>query len=684
MRFLMMILIGWVAAFPAAANPVQREHTRVELVAESASVTPGQKLTLALHMVPQPGWHTYFKNFGDVGVENSVRWTLPQGASVSDLSYPTPVRIETSGVVNFGYKGPATLLATVTLPQTLPDSRVALKADFNWLICSDELCVPESAMLSLTLPRGDGAIDPARRSLFMQAREALPVTVEWPAQFAADGKGFRLSVKAGDGLPSISSMTFFPYQAGIIAAAAPQRFSQKDAVLMLEGGLAEGADVPAVVPGILRIETTKDAPPEGFSLAAQKVASLPGMADAATDSVPGPLAAFLLAIAGGLLLNLMPCVFPILSLKALTLVKGAHGADHAKRDALFYTFGVMATFVLLAAVLLGLRAAGETIGWGFQLQDPRIVGLLGLLMVAVALNLFGLFEINSRFVGAGQSLTQGSGRSSAFWTGALAVLVATPCTAPFMAPALGAALALPSALGLGIFAGLGLGMALPFLAIGYIPSLRRWLPRPGAWMATFKAALGFPMLATALWLFWVAGQQAGIDAMVWLLAAALLAGLAFWIFGMAQRRSGLIGPAVALACLLAALAVPLTLKTSSAEAASGGKLLAAKAFSETALSSARTSGKPVFVYFTADWCISCKVNERTTLASSSVGNAFKEAQVQVLVGDWTKRDDGITKVLASHGRSGVPLYLWYAPGKDEPVILPQILTPDIITSQIAG
>ncbi len=674
---LALIILAWVPL--ANANPVVRAHTIVQLVSESRSIAPKQNIALAIRMTPKPGWHTYYKNFGDTGLETSAQWQLPPGFSASALAYPTPTRIATGDLINFGYNGPSTLLLRLKAPAQITADIIPVSLQLNWLVCSDEICVPEEAELKLRLLRGESAPDAAQAKLFAEARAALPKEVPWPARYATSGNSFRLQVSLGDGLPAIEQALFFPTQAAVMANAAPQKFEYRSGTLQLETGSALQGAAPATLDGVLAIKTKGNPATEGFAIRATHADNLAGTQSA---NALTPLVAIAFALLGGLLLNLMPCVFPILSLKALSLARSGSSVAQAKSDSLWYSLGVVATFVALAMLLFALRAAGQNIGWGFQLQDPRVVALLALLMVLVALNLFGVFEVNTQFAGAGQRLTEKPGSSGAFWTGALAVLVATPCTAPFMAGALGAAFALPPVVGVLIFTSLGIGMALPFLLLGFVPAMRRWLPRPGAWMAGFKTFLGFPMLATAIWLLWVVGQQAGLTAIVKLLVAALLLSLGAWLYGRSPDRWTWRKALGAALVAVTALALPLNLAAEKSAAKNSNSTLAGSAYSEAALAAAQATGKPVFVYFTADWCISCKVNERTTLADKDVQQALATAGTTILVGDWTNRDDMIANTLTRYGRSGVPLYLWFPANQREAEILPQILSPGMMLKTI--
>lgn len=672
--FLLIIglLFGW--ATPSYADSqVNRPHVSAALISHSRTIAPGEVITLAITLAPKPGWHTYFKNYGDTGAEVHTDWVVPAGFVVGPLQYPTPIRLETGGVVNYGYDTAITLPFTLRAPAQFEGTQVPLKVELNWLVCSEEVCVPQNALLDLSLTRGPAHLDPAMNMVFSAAQAALPKPVTWRSRFSTEDTRLRLQVDLEPGLPPIKEAFFFPYARGITATAAPQQMTVADNTLTIETESVMASAPPKAIEGILRLTTQGSAHAEGFRLSATHVPHLPAPTSPQALSVG---LAFVFAVLGGLMLNLMPCVFPILSLKALTLARSGADARQAQHEALFYTLGVVLSFVVLGGALFALRAAGAQIGWGFQLQDPRVVGFLAVLMVLVALNLFGVFEVNTALAGRGQSLTQAKGAQGSFWTGALAVLVATPCTAPFMAGALGAALTLPLAAGLMIFVGLGLGMALPFIAIGYSPALHRLLPRPGAWMATFRSLLGFPMLATALWLLSVVGQQAGQMAMVAAMLACLVVAFAAWLYGHSHKNPALWLKILAAVVFIAGVVIPARLAPQHGQ--QSAMHTAARPYSEAALAAARATGQPVFVYFTAEWCISCKVNEKTTLSRESLVQAFQSKHVIVLVGDWTNRDSAITSALTRYGRSGVPLYLWFKPGASEPVILPQILTLDLM------
>jgi len=669
-----LLLSFWLLLAVAAPAHAQllapgEKAMKVELVAEGPAPAAGGKVALAIRMTPRPGWHGYWKNPGDAGFENTVTWNLPNGASAAPLRYPVPKPLVVAGLMNYVYEGEYGLLTDLRLPASLkPGTAVPLRGSIDYLVCTAEICVRESADLSLDLPVGSGANQVAA---FNRWREALPRPLGSPARFERTAGKLRLLIP----LPATVAATdayFFPLSPGILDHAAPQTVTRSGDALILEAKLPEDSAAGVAVEGVLALGDGR-----GLSFSAEPGAvPPPGAPLAAAAQAPeqGWGAIFLAlggAVLGGLLLNIMPCVFPILSLKALSLARAGGDERSARREAIAYTAGVVAICLALGVALLALRASGSAVGWAFQLQEPRVILLLLLLVTAIALNLAGLFELPS--FGGGERLAGRGGAAGAFWTGALAAFVATPCTGPFMGAALGAALVLPEAAALAIFAGLGLGLALPFLLLGFIPALRRRLPRPGPWMNRLRRILSVPMILTAMGLAWILQRQVGSDGLLAGLAAVAVIAAALWWAGRRRAWLPLVPAAVAAAAALAFLPAA----AEPAEARTGGAL-AAQPFSEARLAALRSGGKPVFVYFTADWCVTCKVNEKAVLERSEVAEAFKARGVQVLVGDWTGGDAEIGRFLEKQGRSGVPLYLWYAPGKDAEV-LPQILTVSRVT-----
>lgn len=663
-----------------APAQAQRENAiQTALLAETQAPAPGQSFTIAIRMRPDQGWHGYWLNPGEAGLPDRFEWDLPAGVSIGELRYPVPERLSIAGIMNYIYYGEYALLAEVSLDESVaPGTALPIRAQGQWLACTDEICVPEGGSLGIDLVAGSGAISDAE--IFDGYRARLPRPLGSEAVFEIAGDTLRLGIPFPE-TASVSAPYFFSRTDRVLDYSAEQRISRNGDMLVVEVPAERDAGAAERIEGLIRIGEH-----DGLTLAA-----VPGDVPAAGTPISGESAGsdmmsadigtvlFALggAILGGLLLNIMPCVFPILSLKALSLAKTGGEERAARRDALAYTGGVIVVCLGLGAALLALRAGGAAAGWAFQLQDPRMILFLLLLVTAIALNLAGLFEVPG--VSGGGRFADRDGAAGSFFTGALAAFVATPCTGPFMAAALGAALVVPTIVALAIFAGLGLGLALPFLVLAYVPALRAKLPRPGPWMVRFRHLMSVPMFLTALALGWVLGRQTGVNGMTLGIAAALGIALLLWWAGnrqVAGKRAWL--PIVpALIVTLAALAVVPTASSAQADASAGGAL-SAETFSEARLSELRAEGRSVFVYFTADWCITCKANEAGAMSRQAVVDHFEAQDIAVLVGDWTSGDPVIGRFLESHGRSGVPLYLFYGPD-GEPEILPQILTVGMLT-----
>ena len=664
-------LLATLFALLVAAPAEAANHMSVSLVPETRGVAPGGAVTLAFVMRPQAGWHGYWRNPGDAGTEPRVEWRLGEQWRADPLQYPVPQRLSVAGLMNYVFERDYALLATIHVPADAePGVVVPVDARLDYLVCTEQLCVPETASVSTELNVGaPGRDDPS----FDRYRQALPRPLASPAHFAVANGKLRLAIP----FPASAVLAdpyVYPATDDALRYSAAQAVSRNGDTLVIETEAGTGAARLTSFDGVLA--TGGGA---GLSFTAT-----PGPVPAAGAPVAGPAAAgggsillaLLGALVGGLILNVMPCVFPILSLKALSLARVGDGV-HARREALSYAAGVIATCLALGLVLLALRAGGSAAGWAFQLQDPRVILFLLLLVTAIALNLAGLFELP--VLGGGDSLTRGGGARGAFFTGALAAFVATPCAGPFLGVALGAALVLPIWAALAVFVGLGLGLALPFLLLGFIPALRRWLPKPGTWMRTFQRILSVPMFLTALGLAWVLGKESGVDGMALGLGAAIALGLALWWFGARQGRGRTWLP---LAFAAVAVVAPLpVVQLAPPAAAHEADALGSEPFSESRLAELRAANSPVFVYFTADWCLSCKVNERAAIDRAEVAQAFRARGVKVLVGDWTRGDPAIGRFLAAHGRSGVPYYLFYAPGR-EARELPQLLTPSMLTALV--
>ncbi|MGA0545077.1 protein-disulfide reductase DsbD family protein [Brevundimonas sp. VNH65] len=703
---LLMLVLGLVlAGRPAWAEtgPQRSERIEAELVAMTAWATPGSTLMVAVRQDIRPDWHTYWRNPGDSGGATTLVWSLPAGLSAGDIVWPLPERQRIATLVNYGYSGVVYLPVPITIPANAPtDQTLRLRVEARFLVCSDEMCVPDDLNLALDIPVRDGAppLVPEHGAAIQAAMAATPQPAGIEARATLDGGVLTLTAAGGPaGGGEASRAWFLPFQGGVIDHAAPQTGERGPEGLTLRlkpGGVLAAGGLNAPLPGVLVIDG------KGYEIVASPGEPLAGASGGGglTDAEAGSserggwglfLQAALFAFLGGIILNLMPCVFPILAMKAAALASVGGDRAEARRDGLGFLAGVLATFLVLAAALLLLRAGGQAVGWGFQLQSPGVTAGLALLMLAVALNLSGVFNVGAGLQGAASGpLSRLPGWAGAFFTGVLAVAVAAPCTAPFMAFALGAALVLPWPLALTVFLMLGLGFALPFVAASLTPGLIRRLPRPGPWMDRLKAVLAFPMYGAALWLAWVFGQQAGAMSSALLLAGGLALAFALWLGGTAQvdRASGrraivatiCAGAAAVLALGLTVLAARSAVAPAAGEAAAGR--LASQPWSAATVQTAQAEGRPVFVNFTADWCVTCKVNERTSLSSAAVAEAFEAANALYLVGDWTLRDDSIAAELERHGRSGVPLYLVYPAGGGAPVVLPQLLTEGVVTAAL--
>jgi thiol:disulfide interchange protein/DsbC/DsbD-like thiol-disulfide interchange protein len=712
-----------------AAGQVDTGHLKAELVAQTTGVAPGGLAYVAIRQDIAKGWHTYWKNPGDSGEATSAKWQLPKDWTVGDTVWPAPKRLPLGPLMNYGYTGQVLLPIALNVPASAKaGDKITLKADVTFLVCAD-ICVPEEAKLQLTVPVVNGAPpnDPKWGDAIAKTLMDAPKSTNLTAAVAWSGSGDARMLKLGvtgaevKGV-DLSHAYFFPYDAKSLDHAAKQQIEKgpdgltltlKPSTILLNGSSQpELKGVLSLGDKAYEIDGPAGAVPAGAGgqgavaaapIAAEAVAN--STAGSATTPVTVPVEgaalglapAVLFAFLGGLILNLMPCVFPVLSMKAASLAAHAHEPGEAKSQGLAFLAGVLATFLLLAGVLLALKAGGAAIGWGFQLQSPVVVGSLALIMLLVALNMSGVFEANLPGQGAGGSLAAKGGLIGAFFTGALAVVVAAPCTAPFMATALGFALTQSAPAALLVFVALGLGFAAPFVAIAFIPGLLRRIPRPGAWMDTFKHVLAFPMYGTAAWLLWVFTLQAGSSALASLLAAAVLAGFCAWLIGLTQKTAKPLIPGLtaAAAAVLAVAALLVGSKqtapvqaasadgaSAAAPAESGGQEAPSQPFTPAKLAELQAAGKPVFVNFTAAWCVTCQVNERLALGAGSVAKALTDTGTVYLKADWTNHDSAIAKMLAEHGRAGVPLYLVYGAKGGDPQVLPQLLTPGAVVAAI--
>jgi len=719
---LLLALLSPAGAFATAGNAVETDHVKARLVSEAASIVPGRNFTVALEFDIRKGWHTYWRNPGDSGQPTRLDWKLPQDFKASPIQWARPHRFDLPPLVNYGYAGHVMHLVQIQVPRELAShAPVKLAATANWLVCSD-ICIPESADLSLTLPVGNGALDPAAAPAFSQARTRLPLpaTASTRAEVKAHDLLLTFGQDWGDALSQAASVSFFPFAEGSIEYAAPQHLSREGPVARLSMKLGFAPPKQGPVEGVLVLGRAQESADEGtaFQISAPLTASNPApaagarftantsaastaqapeVASLAVPSAPAHSipALLLLAMAGGLILNLMPCVFPVLSIKGIGLVEQARKEPGAVRlKGLAFAAGVIVSMLLLAMVLLALRAGGQQIGWGFQLQSPVFVTFLAYLLMAVGLNLSGVFDLGGSMAGVGDRLTHGNGLPASFFTGVLTTLVATPCSAPYMAAAVGAALTQSAGMAFAIFAALGLGLALPYLLLSFAPVLRHALPRPGVWMDTLKQVFAFPMYASAAWLVWVLAQQVSPVGLGAALSGLVLIALAAWLY----RKSGdTLGRArvfcllatlatLGLAGLLASLVTPASGAAQTADSARTGNADAWQPYRSDTLQSLVAEGRPVLVNFTAAWCLTCLVNERNAFADPAVEDVFRRKGVVLLKGDWTNRDPAITQALAQFGRAGVPLYVVYNadPRNPQPRVLPQLLSAALVRATFAG
>ncbi len=711
------------AVLALSGNTVATENVKARLVSEVIAVGPGQVFWVALELDIRDGWHTYWRNPGDSGQATTLKWVLPPGFTAGEIVWTTPHRFEIAPLVNYGYAKHAMHLVQIVAPQDLKTGTpLTLAARASWLVCSD-VCIPEGADLQLKLPQSAqaGSFDPAAAPLFTAARSELPTAqpAATSARIQGDELIIALSHEWGPMLSQIKSLAFFPYDEGSIEYAAPQKLTRNQDSVELAMKIGYQPPKAGAIRGVLvaseKNATQSDTVPieisadfSGAGADPRKVgprfapgAVAPGAAAPLTQTNKAPehslVVLMLLAIAGGLILNLMPCVFPVLSIKAINVVEQAKKDPGAVRTkGLVFAAGVISSMLCLAAVLLALRAGGEEIGWGFQLQSPLFVTLMIYLLLAVGLNLSGVFEVGGGLAGVGDELTQGEGYSASFFTGVLTTLVATPCTAPFMAAAVGAALTQSAINALCIFAALGLGLALPYVLLSFAPWMRRVLPKPGAWMDTLKQVFAFPIYASAAWLLWVLSHETSSFGLGAALAGTVLIGLAAWAYQKSSSSSG--GGRVtvlvtAIVSVLLAIILPVRFADVAA-AAPGAPGDTAQTrpgvdewqpYSAARVAELNAAGRPLLVNFTASWCLTCLVNERNAFSDSAVQEIFRIKKVTLMKGDWTNRDPAITHALAAFGRAGVPLYVVYnaKPGSAEPLVLPQILTASVVQNAFA-
>ncbi|MGA2754895.1 MAG: thioredoxin family protein [Terracidiphilus sp.] len=693
-RFIFGLAFLLAAALPSAAfaasNSADAPHVHVQLLFPGAHLYRVEGGDAGLYFKLEPGWHIYWKNAGDSGEPPSIRWTLPDGVAADPLQFPPPERLPLGPLMDFGYEGEVLLPVDIHVAETVPIGPLLLRANVAWLVCR-EVCIPGKAELDVASDvRDEPAGGPRELSkdsrLWLQAWKPLPdvLPADHKAIFQPTPTGFRLAVITGQ---RETQAAFFPEDENILDNPAPQNVTPLKTGLVLDlkkdPNLTAG---PEQLKGVLELSGGRN----------YEIAATPGIVAAPAPAPTFPLAALArivgLAFLGGLLLNLMPCVFPVLFLKGLALCQsGIEERPKLRAHGFVYAIGILVSFWALVALLLALRAAGATLGWGFQFQSPVFLSLMAGLLFFLGLSLAGQFEIGLTLTSAGGSLAAQQGYAGSFFTGVLAVVVATPCTAPFMGAAIGYALAQPAAVTFAVFTALALGLAAPYVALTLQPAWTRLLPRPGAWMDILKQAVSVPIFGTVIWLAWVIATAYGSALLAGLLASFLLLAIAGWFLGRwpAKRWATAVAAMILLAVVAACVVAPkeFAATPSSAPAApSSGSAAAAgtwQPWSADAVQHALASGQPVFVDFTASWCLSCQVNERVALDRPEVLQALAAANVALFRADWTREDPAITKALTDLGRSGVPVYALYSPGENNPRLLPQVLTPGIVIDALA-
>ncbi|WBQ09984.1 thioredoxin family protein [Hyphomonadaceae bacterium ML37] len=683
------------------------------LTADRVSVAPGETFHIALHQDIAPGWHTYWRNPGDSGLPTEIDLTLPEGWTAGDIVWPAPKAYPLGPLTNYGYSNAVTLPVPVTVPADAAPGRIEIPAYASWLVCED-ICVPEDAQLTLIIDVGASRPDRAGANLIAAAFDAAPEPAGAIEAGLMRGPDSLILTLAGapldGGADAVSNLAFFPFNPSVIDHAAPQRVALEtgEARIDMRPGRLTRQSVDEAYGGVItfdrldggepvRMAYTIEAAPgaQVSDLAAAPAPSAPvsGTPDAINDAAPdadpagaapassgiGFLQAALFALIGGLILNLMPCVFPILSMKALTLVE-KRGIERGEGRLLGLIFGagVILTFLALGAVFLAVRAAGGDAAWGMQLQSSGVVAGLALLMFLIGLNFLGVFEIGTSLQSVGSGVRD-SGRRGAFFTGVLAVFVAAPCIAPFMAGALAYALGQPPHVALAVFAFLGIGLALPFVIVAFYPHLLAFLPKPGAWMVRLRQVLAFPMFGAAIWLVWVLAAQTGPNGVLWGLIMLLAAGFTAWAFSLHGTLSRV--TAAAAAVLTAGLLYTAATQPTVSQAPSSADARWAD-WSPEAVDAARSEGRAVFVDFTAAWCVTCQVNKAGALSDRSVTEHFATHDVALFRADFTNRDRRIADTLAQHGAAGVPLYLMYPASGGAPDILPPLLTGTIVTRAV--
>jgi len=669
-------------------------HVKMKLLSEVQSVQPGQPFWVMVQLNMDEHWHVYWRNVGDTGLITSIEWKLPQGITVGPIQWPYPEKIVEDPLVVFGYHGEQYLLVKMTPDKSLkPGALLQLKAHGSWLVCA-ESCVPgeDSAALELPVTKEPAQVNTDAAELFSNARARLPLqNTDWHFSMQKKNKRLVIQAQAPEWLKkNLSDMGFYPYESGYVKYNGKQKFSKEGSVYTLKIPLTKDSVIPDTVRGILISESGWRGNPTEKAL---EVSLVPGSSLPAGNASAGGLNSIWLAILfsflGGIILNLMPCVLPVLSIKIMSFVKQAHDEQIAPwKHGLSFTIGVLVSFLSLAGLLLILKAGGASLGWGFQLQSPVFLIIVSAFMFLFGLSMLGVFEIGTSMTTVGGKTQNISGLTGSFVSGIIATIVATPCTAPFMGTALGFALTQPVWASLTVFFFLGLGMAAPFFLLSSIPALLKYVPKPGRWMESLEQFMGFLLVGTVLWLLWVLAIQAGSNAVILVLADLFFSAIGAWIYGRwgnlaMPKKTRLIAWTLALIFILGSNWYVLTnidsFAVSRETTLNHSEGIDWQKFSEEKVAELQAQGKPVFIDFTAAWCLSCQVNEQVAFSDAEVQKQFKELGITALKADWTKRDATIAKALAKFNRNSVPLYVLYGktPGA-APQLLPEIITPGIV------
>lgn len=693
---IMVLLASGTSATRAQSDWMQAEEiVEAQLIAERAATAPGDQFHIGLHQIIPDGWHTYWRNPGDFGLPLELQWDLPAGVEIGEVIWPAPeeMPLADGAIMDYGYHGEVVLAMPVTVSPDFQGETLTVNVVADWQVC-EEVCVPETRELSLTMDVGAEPWNTEDAFWMIQAGlEAEPRATD---QLSGTMKRFGdqlVLMLEGDYLAGEwRDLTFFPFDGSLIAHAVDpvEQWDEAGRLnLTYEASFKMAPQIQFPQTGLLAVERHRggdfwEREVVEFQIAAGDVGIVP-TAPAETPVTEPPamdanlLTMLVFAFLGGLILNLMPCVFPVLSIKVLKFVEIAHkDAARVRSYGLLFLVGVVASFVVLAGLLVGLREFGLPVAWGFQLQLPIVVAILALLFFVIGLNLLGMFEVGTSVQGLGAGLADEDGAKGAFFTGVLAVVVAAPCVGPLAAGALGLALTQPVLVVLAVAAMMGVGLALPFVVLAFAPALLRYLPKPGAWMVTFKQFLAFPMFASMVWLLWVLSIQAGSLGVLWLGIAVLVLTFGIW----ALQRDALIWKLIGGLAMIAMLGSVLTIARLPAATSTSTVAEYERAWSAQAVSDAQMEGRAVFVDVTAAWCVTCQVNKMRVLSTQSVQAAFRDAGVVQMKADWTNRDDAITELIYSHGQAGVPLYLVYPAGGGEAQVLPSVLSEQIVFDAI--